>query len=124
MIALAPLGVPFSALSQTSLRVSRIGFLVPRSSANLKGRVEAFQAGLRVLGYVEGKNLAIEWRFADGEYDWLPALANELVQSKIDVLVVDSMNPPASRSSSHQYEDGDGARAHDSAIASCCEPMM
>jgi putative ABC transport system substrate-binding protein len=90
MIALAALSVPFSSLSQTSLHIHRIGFLVPRSSANFKGRVEAFQTGLRELGYVEGKNLAVEWRFADGEYGRLPALANELIQSKIDVLVVDS----------------------------------
>jgi putative ABC transport system substrate-binding protein len=45
---------------------------------------------MRDLGYVEGKNLKIEWRFADGEYDRLPALASELVQSKVEVLVVDS----------------------------------
>jgi putative ABC transport system substrate-binding protein len=45
---------------------------------------------MRELGYVEGRNLTIEWRFADGEYDRLPVFANELVQSKIDVLVVDS----------------------------------
>ena len=50
----------------------------------------AFQTGLRELGYVEGKTLTIEWRFADGEYGRLPALANELIQSRIDVLVVDS----------------------------------
>jgi putative ABC transport system substrate-binding protein len=90
VIALAALSVPFSALSQTPLRAYRIGFLVPRSSANFKGRVEAFQTGLRELGYVEGKNLTIEWRFADGEYGRLPMLANELIQSRIDVLVVDS----------------------------------
>jgi putative ABC transport system substrate-binding protein len=90
MIALAALSTSFSSLSQTSLHVYRIGFLVPRSSANFGGRVEAFRAGLRNLGYVEGKNLTIEWRFADGEYDRLPALADQLIQSKIDVLVVDS----------------------------------
>jgi len=45
---------------------------------------------MRELGYVEGKNLEIEWRFADGDYGRLPALAQELVQARIDVLVVDS----------------------------------
>lgn len=90
MIALAAMSMSFPLLSQTSLRVYRIGFLVPRSSANFGGRVEAFRAGLRELGYVEGKNLAIEWRFADGDYGRLPALAHELIQSKVDVLVVDS----------------------------------
>ena len=90
MIALAALSMSFSAMSQTLPHVYRIGFLVPRSSANFSGRVEAFRAGLRDLGYVEGKDLTIEWRFADGEYDRLPALARQLIQSKIDVLVVDS----------------------------------
>jgi putative ABC transport system substrate-binding protein len=90
VIALAALSVSFSARSQGSPRVYRIGFLVPRSSANFGGRVAAFRAGMQELGYFEGKNLAIEWRFADGDYTQLPALANQLVQSKIDVLVVDS----------------------------------
>ena len=90
MIALAAMSMSFSSLSQTSLHVYRIGFLVPRSSDNFGSRLEAFRAGLRELGYAEGKNLAIEWCFADGEYDRLPALANQLIQSKIDVLVVDS----------------------------------
>ena len=45
---------------------------------------------MREFGYVEGKNLEIEWRFADGDYGRLPALANQLIQSKVDVLVVDS----------------------------------
>jgi len=90
MIALAALGVPLYARSQASFRVYRIGFLVPRSSANFRGRIEAFRNGMRELGYVERVNLTIDWRFADGDYDRLPALANQLIQSKIDVLVVDS----------------------------------
>ena len=90
MIALVALGVPLSSWPQPSLRVYRVGFLVPRSSANFGGRIEAFRAGMRELGYIEGANLSIDWRFADGEYDRLPALASQLIQSKIDVLVVDS----------------------------------
>jgi putative ABC transport system substrate-binding protein len=58
--------------------------------ANFGSRIEAFRSGLRALGYAEGRNLVIEWRFADGDYQRLPALAGELVASKIDVLVVDS----------------------------------
>jgi putative ABC transport system substrate-binding protein len=88
--ALATLGTPFTALSQDATRNYRIGFLVPRSSANFGSRIEAFRAGLRALGYVEGRNVTIDWRFADGDYQRLPALANELIASKIDVLVVDS----------------------------------
>ena len=90
IVALATLSMPTSALSQSSPQAYRIGFLVPRSSANFAGRVEAFRSGLRELGYVEGKGLTIEWRFADGRYDRLPALASQLVESKVDVLVVDS----------------------------------
>jgi len=90
MIALVALSMPVCAPAQTTPHVYHIGFLVPRSAANFAGRMEAFRAGMRDLGYVEGKNLTIEWRFADGEYDRLPALARQLIQSKIDVLVVDS----------------------------------
>ena len=86
-MALGAFGV---ALSQPATTTYRVGFLVPRSSTNFNDRLEAFRGGMRALGYVEGKNLTIEWRFADGDYGRLPALANELVASKVDVLVVDS----------------------------------
>lgn len=90
IVALIALGSTWPSLAQTTGKVHRVGFLVPRSSANFANRIEAFRAGMRELGYVEGKNLEIEWRFADGEYERLPALASELVRSKVDVLVVDS----------------------------------
>ena len=53
-------------------------------------RVDAFRAGLRDLGYVEGKNIVIEFRFAEGQYDRLPELAAELVRLKVDVIVTHS----------------------------------
>src|SRR5215831_1717718 len=53
-------------------KVVRIGFLGPNSAASNAGRMEALRAGLRELGYVEGKNLIIESRWADGNYDRLP----------------------------------------------------
>jgi len=90
IVALIALGASRAAWPQASPNAYRIGFLVPRSSANFTNRTEAFQAGMRELGYVEGKNLRIEWRFADGEYSRLPGLVNQLIQSKVDVLVVDS----------------------------------
>jgi putative ABC transport system substrate-binding protein len=53
----------------------------------MTARTEAFRQGLRELGYVEGKNIIIEWRSADGNEDRLPALAAELVQLKVDIIV-------------------------------------
>jgi len=70
-------------------RVWRIGILVPRSRpASLESHfLGAFPPAMRELGYVEGKNLVIEWRFADGKYERLPALAVELVKLKVDVIL-------------------------------------
>ncbi len=69
-------------------KVARIGLLVSASSYG-KGR-EALIAGLRELGYVEGKNIIIEHRWAEGKYERLPGLAAELVQMKVDVIVAAS----------------------------------
>jgi putative tryptophan/tyrosine transport system substrate-binding protein len=73
--------------AQESVKVYRIGFLSPRSLSMLSDRLEAFRQGLRALGYVEGQNIDIEVRSAEGEYDRLPALAAELVRLPVDVIV-------------------------------------
>jgi putative ABC transport system substrate-binding protein len=65
----------------------RIGFLGVTSAADTETRLDALRAGLRKLGYVEGKNIAIEYRFAEGKYERLAALATELVSLKVDVIV-------------------------------------
>ena len=79
---------PHSLLAQQQpVNVPRLGFLGATSSAAFKSRVDALRAGLRELGYVEGKNIAIEFRWAEGMYDRLPALAAELVRLKVDVVV-------------------------------------
>jgi putative tryptophan/tyrosine transport system substrate-binding protein len=65
----------------------RIGYLGSGSVAGPMNRLEALRAGLRDLGYVEGKNIVIEYRWAEGKYDRLPDLAAELVRLKVDVLV-------------------------------------
>jgi putative ABC transport system substrate-binding protein len=66
-------------------RVPRIGYLSPSSASAPND--EAFQRGLRELGYVPGKNIVIEYRFAEGKFDRLPGLAAELVQLEVDVIV-------------------------------------
>jgi putative ABC transport system substrate-binding protein len=78
---------PFSARAQQPARVARIGILGLASAAAVAPYVNAVQAGLRDLGYIEGKNLIIEYRFGDGKYDRLPELAAQLVHLNVDVLV-------------------------------------
>jgi putative ABC transport system substrate-binding protein len=77
----------FGALAQTPARSIRIGFLGAGSASSAAVWVDALRAGLRDLGYVEGRNLNIDFRWADGDYDRFPGLIAELVQLKIDVLV-------------------------------------
>ena len=82
--------VPGTSLSQGQEpphRIARVGFVDPESPANHLHGVEGFWQRLRELGWVEGQNLQIEARTADGRIDRLPALMNELVTRKIDVLV-------------------------------------
>jgi putative ABC transport system substrate-binding protein len=67
--------------------IPRIGFLSNSSASTLAARAEAFQQGLRQLGYIEGKNIVIEWRYADGNTDSLPALTAELVRLKVEAIV-------------------------------------
>jgi ABC-type uncharacterized transport system substrate-binding protein len=76
-----------SAQAQQPGRIPRIGFLTGQSPSEISARIEAFRRGLRELGYVEGKNIVIEWRSARGNFDHLPALATELVSLKVDVIV-------------------------------------
>jgi putative ABC transport system substrate-binding protein len=78
-----------AAVAQQQGKVWRVGFLMSRSSSSVKraGYDAIFLKTLRELGYVEGKNIVVEWRFADGKYDRLPGLAAELVQRKADVIV-------------------------------------
>src|SRR5687767_6621185 len=83
------------AQAQQPKKVPRIGYLSSVSPSAGSSRIEAFRQGLRELGYVEGKNLVIEWRFAEGKLDRLPALAAELVRLQVDIIV--SASPPLSR---------------------------
>jgi|SRR5215471_4699231 len=76
-----------SAQAQQPTKIPRIGYLVISSLSGSASRAEAFRQGLRELGYVEGKNIVIEWRSAEGKRERGPALAEELVRLKVDVLV-------------------------------------
>jgi putative ABC transport system substrate-binding protein len=84
------LAAPFASFAQQQTKVWRIGILSVRSRPDsfVGDNYGAFLKGLRELGYVEGKNIIIEWRFAEGKYERLPALAAELVALKVDVLAV------------------------------------
>src|SRR5437016_3534561 len=81
------LAMPLGAHAQQQGKVWRVGFLSPTSASLSSPNIGAFLKGMRELGYVEGKNLVIEWRFADGKLERLPGLAAELVQLKVDTIV-------------------------------------
>jgi putative ABC transport system substrate-binding protein len=81
------------AEAQQPKKVPRIGFLALTPPSALSTRVEAFRQGLRELGYVEGKNISMEYRFAEGQSDRLPALAAELVRLNVDVIVTSGPIP-------------------------------
>ena len=76
-----------TAEAQQAGKVSRIGYLTSSSLSSQLYRHEAFRQGLRELGYVEGKNIVIEWRSGEGNEDRVPGLAAELVRLKVDVIV-------------------------------------
>ena len=75
------------SLAQQAGKIPRIGYLTGATPDGQAARIEAFRQGLRELGYVEGKNIVIEYRYAEGKLDRLPALAAELVRLKVDVIV-------------------------------------
>ena len=82
------LAAPLASFAQQPpVKVHRIGLLGVASAATYARQVEALRAGLRELGYVEGKNLVIEFRWAGGRLDQLPGLAAELVRLKVDIIV-------------------------------------
>ena len=75
------------AEAQQPAKIPRIGYLTNESLSALSARTEAFRKGLRELGYLEGKNIVIEWRDAEGKLDRLNELAVELVRLRVDVIV-------------------------------------
>ena len=85
------------AQSQQAGKVYRIGYLGSTSASNTARQLDSLRAGLRELGYVEGKNIVIESRWAEGKYDRLPNLVAELVTLQVDVIVtMGGTHPPPS----------------------------
>jgi putative tryptophan/tyrosine transport system substrate-binding protein len=85
---------PFAARAQQKT-IPVIGYLASSSPGPSAPNVEAFRQGLSKIGYVDGRNVAIEYRWAEGSYDRLPALAADLVGRKVDVIVASGSTPPA-----------------------------
>ena len=81
------LALSFPAQAQQPKKVPRIGMLVGPSSSFFSTRMDAFREGLHDLGYVEGKNIVIEYRYAEGREDRFPDLAAQLVGLRVDVMV-------------------------------------
>jgi ABC-type uncharacterized transport system substrate-binding protein len=88
-LILSLLTTPLISQAQHATHVPWLGLLMPGSASGYASRIEAFRHGLRDLGYVEGRTITLEYRFADGQANRLPALVAELVQLSVDVLVVD-----------------------------------
>src|SRR5262245_62086202 len=84
-VVLLALGV--TAEAQQPAKIPRVAYVLATSASAVPARVGAFRQGLRDLGYDEGKNIIIEWRSAEGKLERLPALLQELVHLKVDIIV-------------------------------------
>ena len=87
VLALGLLPPPMSSDAQQPAKVPRIGLLSSFSPSDTAGWHQAFRQGLRDLGWVEGKTISIEYRYAEGRHDRLPDLAADLVRLKVDIIV-------------------------------------
>jgi putative ABC transport system substrate-binding protein len=86
------LALCFPAQAQQYAKIPRIGLLSSAGDPRIPGpQIETFRQGLRDLGYTEGKNILIEYRYAEGKLDRLPNLVAELIQLKVDVLVATAL---------------------------------
>jgi putative ABC transport system substrate-binding protein len=90
LLTLSPLTV---AEAQQPKKVYRIGYLSNADAATDSARTEGIRLALRELGYIEGQNIAFEYRFAEGKVDPAPELAAELARLKVDIIVVASGDP-------------------------------
>ena len=88
LVAVVLLAVAVLAEAQQAKKVPRIGYLSSSDAASESNRFEAIRLALRELGYIEGQNIATEYRYAEGKQDRLPGLAAELVRLKVDIIVI------------------------------------
>jgi len=88
LVAIFLIGAVASAEAQQSKKVPRIGYLAPGDAASDSARAEGIRLALRELGYMEGQNIATEYRYAEGKSDRQPGLAAELVRLKVDIILV------------------------------------
>src|SRR5215831_1531911 len=79
--------MPLATEAQPAGKVYRVGFLSSQTAATLSPMVNPFSQKLRDLGYAEGRNLVVEYRWAEGRYERFPALMRELVRLDVDVIV-------------------------------------
>jgi len=87
VLILGLLAAPLAAAAQPPAKIPRIGYLGPTSSSAGARLLESFRQGLRELGYVEGQNIFVDYRWAEGMPDRFPALAAELIQLRVDAIV-------------------------------------
>jgi ABC-type uncharacterized transport system substrate-binding protein len=93
LLVAVQLAVAVIAEAQQPKKVSRLGYLSPVDAATDSPRAEGIRLALRELGYIEGQNIAIEYRYAEGKVDRAPELAAELVRLKVDAIVVAGGTP-------------------------------
>ena len=87
LLAVVLLALGVIAEAQQPGKVARIGYLASQDPASESARSEGIQLALRERGYIEGQNIAIEYRYSEGKRDWAPELAAELVRLKVDIIV-------------------------------------
>ena len=118
LVALALCAMLFAfgsrAEAQQPTKVPRIGFVSGDGDLDRPGtRVEAFRHALRENGYIEGKNILVEYRYISGRTDQIPRLVTELVQQKVDVLVlsptIDPRGQAGNQDDSHRHGDNSGS---------------
>ncbi|HVE49048.1 MAG TPA: ABC transporter substrate-binding protein [Casimicrobiaceae bacterium] len=87
LLLFACFAMPLAVHGQSSSKVPRIGFLASGTTDANQIMVDAFREGMQELGWIEGKNVTIDYRFAEGQFERLPGLASELVRNKVDVIL-------------------------------------